>query len=136
MLKILLYAIATFLETGIGIWFFGKMFPKRERMERRHYFAEWILYTILMITACTFPTAFFKLKDEEQYTNMVLLIYCAFLVIYIRVVWKKKKYPDMKRFLLIGMIISSNCTKLGIFYFNTNDCTWKYISCFIFILFL
>ncbi len=106
MLKVLLYGIATFLETGIGIWFFGKMFPKRERMERRHYFAEWILYTILMITACTFPTAFFKLKDEEQYTNMVMLVYCAFLVIYIGVVWKKKKCPDMERFLLIGMIIS------------------------------
>lgn len=106
MLKVLLYGIATFLETGIGIWFFGKMFPKRERMERRHYFAEWILYTILMITACTFPTAFFKLKDEEQYTNIVMLIYCTFLVIYIGVVWKKKKCPDMERFLLIGMIIS------------------------------
>ena len=49
MLKVLLYGVATFLETGIGIWFFGKMFPKRERMERRHYFAEWVFYILLII---------------------------------------------------------------------------------------
>ena len=48
MLKVLLYGVATFLETGIGIWFFGKMFPKRERVERRHYFAEWGFYILLI----------------------------------------------------------------------------------------
>ena len=29
MLKVLLYGLATFMETGIGVWIFGQMFPKR-----------------------------------------------------------------------------------------------------------
>ena len=30
MWMILLYGLATFMETGIGIWMFGKMFPEKE----------------------------------------------------------------------------------------------------------
>ena len=29
MLKVLLYGLATLMETGIGVWIFGQMFPKR-----------------------------------------------------------------------------------------------------------
>ena len=106
MLKILLYGVATFLETGIGIWFFGKMFPKRERMERRHYFAEWVLYTSLIVTAYTFPKTFLELKDEIQYMNSVILIYFAGLIIYTALAWRMKKCPNMGVLFFVGMIIS------------------------------
>lgn len=106
MLKVLLYGIATFLETGIGIWFFGKMFPKRERMERRHYFAEWVLYTSLIVTAYTFPKTFLELKDETQYMNSVIFIYFAGLIIYTALAWRMKKCPNMEVLFFVGMIIS------------------------------
>ncbi len=106
MLKILLYGVATFLETGIGIWFFGKMFPKRERMERRHYFAEWVLYTSLIVTAYTFPKTFLELKDEIQYMNSVIFIYFAGLIIYTALAWRMKKCPNMGGLFFVGMIIS------------------------------
>ena len=106
MLKVLLYGIATFLETGIGIWFFGKMFPKRERMERRHYFAEWVLYTSLIVTAYTFPKTFLKLKDEIQYMNSVIFIYFVGLIIYTALAWRMKKCSNMGGLFFVGMIIS------------------------------
>ena len=34
MSKVLLYGIAAFMETSIGIWLFGQVFPKRERLEK------------------------------------------------------------------------------------------------------
>ena len=34
MWMILLYGLATFMETGIGIWMFGKMFPERKTENR------------------------------------------------------------------------------------------------------
>ena len=106
MLKVLLYGIATFLETGIGIWFFGKMFPKRERMERRHYLTEWGFYTFLMVTAYSFPSSFLELKNKKGYMNMVIIIYCVLLILYLYAAWKKKKHPDIQLLLFSGMIIS------------------------------
>ena len=35
MLKVLLYGLATFMETGIGVWIFGQMFPKRSMEDYR-----------------------------------------------------------------------------------------------------
>ena len=106
MLKVLLYGIATFLETGIGIWFFEKMFPKRERMERRHYLTEWGFYTFLMVTAYSFPSSFLELKNKKGYMNMVIIIYCVLLILYLYAAWKKKKHPDIQLLLFSGMIIS------------------------------
>ena len=50
MSKVLLYGIAAFMETSIGIWIFGQVFPKRKRMEKKHVFGEWLLFAF--ITAC------------------------------------------------------------------------------------
>lgn len=44
MWMIFLYGMATFMETGIGIWMFGKMFPER-KTENRIYIR--ILYILL-----------------------------------------------------------------------------------------
>ena len=39
MLMVLLYFIAVMLETGMGVWIFGKMFPMRKkgRREKKSY---------------------------------------------------------------------------------------------------
>ena len=34
MLMVLLYFIAVMLETGVGVWIFGKMFPKRKEYSK------------------------------------------------------------------------------------------------------
>ena len=49
MLMVLLYGIATFAETGIGIWMFGKMFPRRESVSNS-WVARIILWTLLILT--------------------------------------------------------------------------------------
>ena len=116
MLKILLYGIATFLETGIGIWFFGKMFPKRERMERRHYLTEWGFYTFLMVTVYTFPKTFLKLKDEIQYMNSVIFIYFVGLIIYMVLAWRMNKCPNMEVLFFVGMIISLTAQYWGSYF--------------------
>ncbi len=116
MLKVLLYGIATFLETGIGIWFFGKMFPKRERMERRHYFAEWGFYTFLMVTVYTFSKTFLKLKYEIQYMNSVIFIYFVGLIIYMVLAWRMKKCPNMEVLFFVGMIISLTAQYWGSYF--------------------
>lgn len=30
MWMVLLYGVATFMETGVGVWMFGRMFPERK----------------------------------------------------------------------------------------------------------
>ena len=31
MWMVLLYGVATFMETGVGVWMFGRMFPERNQ---------------------------------------------------------------------------------------------------------
>ena len=53
MLMVLLYFIAVMLETGVGVWIFGKMFPKRKEYSK-YRIAEKIvllLSNMLMYTA-------------------------------------------------------------------------------------
>lgn len=91
MLKVLLYGIATFLETGIGIWFFGKMFPKRERMERRHYFAEWGFYTLLIIATCSFSNFYLDIEKDRVYI-ILLIVVC--ILIFFKVLERRKKFKQ------------------------------------------
>ena len=50
MLMVLLYFIAVMLETGVGVWIFGKMFPMRKKGREKRK-AIWILYTCLLYTS-------------------------------------------------------------------------------------
>lgn len=52
MLMIFLYGLAAFAETGVSIWIFGKMFPKRERGDA-YRLGERILLTLLMFLTYT-----------------------------------------------------------------------------------
>lgn len=37
MLKVLLYGLATFMETGIGVWIFSQTFSERRILEKKYY---------------------------------------------------------------------------------------------------
>ncbi|MED9968272.1 MAG: hypothetical protein UFJ18_16075 [Blautia sp.] len=91
MLKVLLYGIATFLETGIGIWFFGKMFPKRERMERRHYFAEWGLYTYMFVSSCAVLNLYILPENKKIHGWLSGIIYLLLILIdfLFNFIWKE-----------------------------------------------
>lgn len=69
MLMILLYGIATFAETGIGIWMFGKMFPRRESVSNS-WVARIILWTLLILTTYTMHRAYGK---EYIYMKSIFL---------------------------------------------------------------
>ena len=46
MLMVLLYFIAVMLETGVGVWIFGKMFPKRKEYSK-YRIAEKFVFSIV-----------------------------------------------------------------------------------------
>ena len=47
MLMVLLYFIAVMLETGVGVWIFGKMFPKRKEYSK-YRIAEKIVFFFIV----------------------------------------------------------------------------------------
>ena len=47
MLKVLLYGLATFMETGIGVWIFSQTFSERRILEKKYYVLEWLLYSLI-----------------------------------------------------------------------------------------
>ena len=67
MLKVLLYGLATFMETGIGVWIFGQMFPKRS-METEKDKTVWKIICGLMIILNFLKTELHKIyiRFEER----------------------------------------------------------------------
>ena len=63
MLKVLLYGLATFMETGIGVWIFGQMFPKRKLLEKKHYISKGVMYTLLFVGGYTLSCLFLGKKQ-------------------------------------------------------------------------
>ena len=70
MLKVLLYGLATFMETGIGVWIFGQMFPKRS-METEKDKTVWkiILIILLYFTAYSFCGSYLENNIETKKIN-------------------------------------------------------------------
>ena len=52
MWMVLLYGVATFMETGVGVWMFGRMFPER-KSSSEYRWAKMILLTLLILTTYT-----------------------------------------------------------------------------------
>lgn len=111
---VLLYSLAAFLETGIGIWMFSQVFPKREKMEKRHRFSEWIVFFWITLCAYTFPAFFWKIKNEKLYIRNLILIHVAVVSIYIicKISIKRLKATEsdiIKILLFTGMVICMGC---------------------------
>ena len=73
MLKVLLYGLATFMETGIGVWIFGQMFPKRS-METEKDKTVWkiILIILLYFTAYSFCGSYLENNIETKKTILII----------------------------------------------------------------
>ena len=83
MLKVLLYGLATFMETGIGVWIFGQMFPKRS-METEKDKTVWkiILIILLYFTAYSFCGSYLEnnievvCEDKDKEKEYLLYYWC------------------------------------------------------------
>ena len=80
--KLALYALAVFMETSIGIWIFGQVFPKRERMEKRHVFGEWLLFAVITLCAYSFPRLFWGIANEQNYVRYLILVHLILVLVY------------------------------------------------------
>jgi hypothetical protein len=89
MWMILLYGVATFMETGVGVWMFGRMFPEQDEGNRVYIR---ILYALLLLTTYTFSDAYFSLN------NFCKLFFCTMVIAFILndiVLHRKKgRYKD------------------------------------------
>lgn len=107
-----LYGLATFVETGLGIWMFGKMFPEREsssdcRLARR------ILLTLLILTTYTMHRAYGKEGVYEKYffITVYLIVMILDIVLY--------KYRDFIR-------IDEKGLKVILYIYISIMLTWQY----------
>lgn len=123
MMKIILYALATFLETWLGIWIFAQAFPKRMRMERRHQVSEWILITTLVITTYSFTIYYCPFVDKKKFLWFLVALYIFLLIGYL--FYKKShlgeaenKWVLLCMFIIIGILLT--CQYWG-FYESTNE---------------
>lgn len=111
---VLLYGLAAFLETGIGIWIFGQVFPKREKMEKRHRFSEWMVFFWITLCMYTFPSFFGKVENEKIYIRKLILFHIAVVSMYTiyKTSTKQIKTTEsdiIKVLLFIGMVICMEC---------------------------
>ena len=112
MWMIFLYGLATFMETGIGIWMFGKMFPEREsssdcRLARR------ILLTLLILTTYTMHKAYGKEYVYEKY--FFILAYIVFMLLDIILC----KHSSLFR-------LDKRTQKVALFMYISIMLTWQY----------
>ena len=87
MLMVLLYFIAVMLETGMGVWIFGKMFPMRKKGREKRK-AIWILYTLLIFTTYTLTNSYHKISAMQK-QSLFLIYILGVLIDYI--IYKSRK---------------------------------------------
>ena len=80
MLMVLLYFIAVMLETGMGVWIFGKMFPMRKKGREKRK-AIWILYTLLIFTTYMLTNSYHKISAMQKQILLLIYIYWEYLLI-------------------------------------------------------
>lgn len=85
MLKVLLYGLAVFMETGIGIWIFGQMFPKKiidDEKEKQTAIWKMLLGVVLYFTAHSFCKVYLendiKIKEIVLIILIILILTCLF----------------------------------------------------------
>lgn len=111
MLKILLYGLAVFMETGISIWIFGQMFPKRKILRRNQYFSIWLLYSWVMIGAYTYPKLFVNADKVHGYLSYVIIFYLfsVFLIAILIIKNGQRNWKKIESFLFVIMCVQIEC---------------------------
>lgn len=71
MWMVLLYGVATFMETGVGVWMFGRMFPER-KSSSEYRWAKMILLTLLILTTYTMHRAYGQEYIYEKFFFIVV----------------------------------------------------------------
>ena len=112
MLKVLLYGLATFMETGIGVWIFGQMFPKRS-METEKDKTVWkiILIILLYFTAYSFCESYLENNIETKKTILIILLVLVGICLIPDCVFRLKRIRNFQSVLFFVMIV---VPKLGI----------------------
>ena len=80
-MKIALYILATFLETGLGIHIFAQAFPKREYMGKKQIAAEVVLISVLILVSYIFSVFFFHGKMKYIWEVLLGICFCFILCI-------------------------------------------------------
>ncbi|RGY84496.1 hypothetical protein DXA17_19790, partial [Ruminococcus sp. AM58-7XD] len=66
MLKVLLYGLATFMETGIGVWIFSQTFSERRILEKKYYVLEWLLYSLIFFGIYNFSVSLWQIDKKNR----------------------------------------------------------------------
>ena len=144
MLKVLLYGLATFMETGIGVWIFGQMFPKRKVLKRKQYFSMWLMYLWIMIGAYTYPKLFLHVNRIHGYLGCIIAFYLSGILGMTIFIVRCKEWDLIK---IIGFILmlaeaksltggdpTAEINLIRARAYKANyDIVGKYSSCFIFV---
>ena len=73
MLMVLLYFIAVMLETGVGVWIFGKMFPKRKEYSK-YRIAEKIVFFFIVLFTYTMLKGYLGIESNIKYFIAIFTI--------------------------------------------------------------
>ena len=133
MLKVLLYGLATFMETGIGVWIFSQTFSERRILEKKYYVLEWLLYSLIFFGIYNFSVSLWQIdKKIEKYVIKVICIYIIGLIagIIYDIFFVKKKEMVLRRILYRHDILV-NCSVLGWISIVVNDYSWEWNNCII-----
>lgn len=119
MLKIVLYLIAAFFETWLGIWIFAQAFPKRTRMERRHQVSEWVLITAEMLFTWSFSTFYIFQENKKDVFYFLLVVYILLFLGYF--LYKKRQQGRMEKQIIVQSLFIISCSLLFCQYWTSYE---------------
>ena len=112
MIKVLLYGMTTFMETGLSIWMFGQMFPKRNiNIKRDKQTAIWniILIILIYLTAYSFGRVYLDNDTEIKKSVFIILTILSLICLIpetIRQVGKLRKIQGIIYFVMVSVLIT------------------------------
>ena len=106
MLMILLYFIAVMLETGVGVWIFGKMFPKRKEYSK-YRIAEKIVFFFIVLFTYTMLKGYLGIESNIKYFIAIYIIVVSLDCIAMKTDFisrHRAKYFEIKEIILFLLI--------------------------------
>lgn len=108
-MEVLLYIAAVCEETVLGIWMFGNMFPKRNKMGKKHRISEWILFSSMAFCGYIFVKYCYHIEINYKYIINLIVIYMGILCGYIfwkcyKKIWTGEESQIVKVILFMGCV--------------------------------
>ena len=105
MLMIFLYGLVAFAETGVSIWIFGKMFPKRERGDA-YRLGERILLALLMFFTYTSLNGYIGIKiDIKIFLGIYICIFMLDTLLLKRIEGYNSKCVQIKKYMMLVIMV-------------------------------